>query len=68
MAIAMPTLLVPHAVAAALHRAYSLGWVARRLGRACCRCRCPWRPAPWSRWRGPLVESVHLVALARTDE
>lgn len=71
VAIAMLTLTGAAAVAAALHRAYSLGWVGATVGsglllllplsletRTVVALLC-----------GPLVGiGVHLVALARTDE
>ena len=69
VAIAMLTLTGAATVAAALHRAYSLGWVGATVASGCCCCcRCRWRPAPWSpccavrwwesasiwwRWRAP---------------
>ena len=68
VAIALLTLTGAATVAAALHRAYSLGWVGATLASGCCwRCRWRWRPAPWSAccavrwWESPST----LVALAR---
>ena len=65
----MLTLTGAAAVAAALHRAYSLGWVGATVASGLLLllplARC--RPAPWSALLcGPLVGiGVHLLALAR---